>query len=267
MLNQPFGFYTTNTLQHLEFDITDDDHFLQINGQPVFPPPRTLIPIALKAEQIRKSDQSHTKPLRLGYAMEVLPTISEVTDISVTPIQFTVLDLQGLVVRVDTVRVDLVQSWGKMHIARITQIPYAESPGANQCTTSICRLRYIIANRLRKMIEAAKAHAGKAKTWIKNGCGGRKHAQAGAKSAHKNSHSNVHDRHGRVRHFIKKAVLFFVPAAVFGILFYCRNRRSRGEGARGLEAAIEDDEKDALVENGEMPPQYEDVDVIVVEEK
>jgi hypothetical protein len=237
----------------------------------------------LKAEQIRKSDQSHTKPLRLGYAIEVLPTISEVTDISVVPIQFTVLDLQGVVVKVDTVKVDLVQSWGKLHIARITQIPYAESPGANQCTTSICRLRYIVANRLRKMIEAAKAHAGKAKTWIKNGCGGRKQAPAGAESAHKNSHYNGHYRHGRVHHFIKQAIVFFVPAAVFGILggllacavgmmvgrglAFCLNRRSRDQGARGLEAAIEDDEKDALVENGEMPPQYEDVDIIVVEEK
>lgn len=209
--------------------------------------------------------------------------MSEVTDIALTPMQFTILDLQGVPVQVDTVRVDLLQSSGHLHIARITRMPYSESPGADQCTTSVCRLRAIIANRLRKMVESAKAHAGKAKTWIKHGCPGRKHAQAAADQDGKKSHHHVHHGHGRLHHLLKQTVHFFLLPALFGVagglvacafgmlvgqaLASCMNRRSRREGARVLEVAVGDDEKDALVENGEMPPQYEDVDVIVIEQK
>ena len=277
----------TDALKHLEFDITDDDQFLQINGQPIFPPPKTLIPVALTASQTRTSDQSTTEPLRLGYALEVLQTKSEVTDITLTPLQLTILDLNGVSVQVDTVKLDLIQSWGHLHIARITRIPCSQSPGANVCCTSMCRLRAIIANRLRKMIAAAKARAGNAKTWIKNGCSGKKPAQADAEQGHQHPYRQGRHGHARLRHFFRQTVHFFVLPALFGVagglvacalgmligqaLASCLNRRSRRQGARGLvrdgEIAIQDDEKDVLVENGEMPPQYEDVDVIVVEEK
>jgi hypothetical protein len=276
---------SANRLQHLEFDITDDDQFLQINGQPVFPPPKTLIPISLTATQIRTTDSSHSAPLRLGYAFEVLPTKSEVTDVTLTPIQFTILDLEGVPVKVDTVKLDLIQSWGHRHIARVSTIPYAQSPGADQCTTSICRLRAIIANRLRKMIESAKSGAGKATTWIKNGCPGRKRPHAGAEYVHEKAHPHhdAHHRLGRLRHFFTKMIHIFVVPALLGFwggLVICSlgllvghalvrrfKRRSNRDSPRNVEDALEDDEKDALVENGELPPQYEDVEVIVVEEK
>ncbi len=271
----PLIFHETDTIKHLEFDITDDDQFLQINGQPVFPPPKTLIPTALKASQVSALDQSQTEPLRLGYALEVLPSMSEVTDIALTPVQLTILDLHGVAVKVDTVRIDLIHSWGHLHIARVTTMPYSQSPGANKCITSICRLRAIIANRLRKMIESAKAHAGKAKTWIKNACPGRKQAQAGAEQDHKKSHHHAHHRHGHFHRFIKTASIIFGSVLAITLMLvvrqawaYLSNRRSRRDGAgspRNIEAAVEEDEKDALMENGEMPPQYEDVDVIVVE--
>jgi hypothetical protein len=274
-------------VQHLEFDITDDDQFLQINGQPVFPPPQTLIPISLKAPQIRTSDKSHTTPLRLGYALEVLPSLQEVTDIALTPIQFTVLDLQGVPVKVDTVKIDLIQSWGKLHIARISNIPYKDTPGADRCENSLCRLRAIITNRLRKMIEMAKEHAGKAKTWFKNTCGGRKHRPVeGAQKEHKKVHHHGHHRHHRVKHILKQFTRFFVIPAVLGVLggilacaigmlvgqvlvaLWSRFRRG-GERASVMngETALADDEKDALVGDEGMPPHYEDVDVVVVEQK
>lgn len=288
----------TDIYQHLEFDITDDDHFLHINGQPVFPPPKTLIPVALTAAQIRTSDQSTTEPLRLGYALEVSQTKSDVTDITLHPIQLTILDLNGVAVKVDTVKLDVIQSWGKLHIARITRIPYAQSPGAGICTTSLCRLRAIIATRLRQMIDAARTHAGNAKTWIKNGCSGRKHAPGNVQQDQQNPphHGHGHHGQGRLRRFFQKTVHFsgqvihfFILPALFGVagglvacalgmlvgqaVASCMNRRSRraGAGVAALtadgEIAISDEEKDVLVENGEMPPQYEDVDVVVVEEK
>lgn len=265
---------------HLEFDLTEDDQFLLINGQPVFPP-QTIIP-TLKASQIRTSDQSQTQPLRLGYALEILPTNTEVADISLTSIQLTILDLQGVSVKVDTVKIDVIQSWGHLHIARVTTLPFADSPGANVCQTAICRLRSIVAHHLRKMMEAARAHAGKATTWIKNGCSGRKHAQKGAAQEAGKPYHHGHHGYARLHHFVMQTLHYFVIPALFGIiggLFACvlgmfvgqalafvLKRRSGSEGARGLEAAIEEDEKDALVENGEMPPQYEDMDVIVVVE-
>lgn len=264
---------------HLEFDVTDDDQFLQINGQPVFPPPQTLIPITLKASQIRTSDQSQTGPLRLGYALEILPTVTEVTDISLTTVQLTILDIQGIPVKVDTVKIDVVQSWGHTHIARITRIPYSQSPGTDQCVTSICRLRAIIADRLGKMIDAAKAHASKAKGWFKNGCWGRKHAQENAKQGQKRPHHHAHHRHGGFRHFMKQTFHFVVLPAMLGVSFglavcvigmvigqtlaRCVKRPRRADA----EIPVEEDEKDALMETGEMPPQYEDVDVVVVEQK
>lgn len=233
--------------------------------------------------------------------------MTEVSDIALTPIHFTILDLQGVSVNVDTVKIDLIQSWGHMHIARVTRIPYAESPGANVCITSICRLRAIIANRLRKMVEATKAHAGKAKTWIKNTCSGWRHPKVDAehmknvnanpkdcKDAQHKDHMTPHHRlhhghyqhhgHGRFRHFVRQTVHFFVLPAIFGViggllacslgmlvgqaLAYLMNRRSRRDRVIEIvEAAVETDEKDALMESGEMPPQYEDVDIVVVEQK
>ena len=249
----------------------------------MFPPPRTLAPVALKAAEVRKSDQSRSQPLRLGYALEVLPAISHVTDIALTPIQVTILDLQGVSVKVDTIRIDLIQSWGHMHIARVTHLPFSQSPGVD-CTNSICRIRAIIADRLRKMIDAAKAHAGKAKTWIKNGCSGRKNAQAGAKQDQVKPHREAHHRYGRLRLLMKVAIHSFVLPAFLGVLgglvacalgmvvgrglAYLLSRRSRRDDlSENVEAAVEVDEKDALMEGREMPPQYEDVDIVVVEQK
>lgn len=134
------------------------------------------------------------------------------------------------------------------------------------------------------MVESAKDHAGKAKTWIKSGCSGWKHAQAGAEQDQMKSYHKAHPGHGRVRHFIKQALHFFVLPAIFGViggllacalgmmvgqaLAYLLNRRSSRERfPRNVEAAMEADEKDALMEGGEMPPQYEDVDVVMIEDK
>ena len=246
----------------------------------------------MTATQVRTSDQSTTKPLLLGYAFEVLPTKSEVRDISLTAIQLTILDISGVPVKVDTLKLDVIHSWDHLHIARITRIPYSESPGADICTNSICRLRAIIASRLRKMIDTAKGQAGKAKTWIKNGCSGWKPAQAGAEQAHEKPHrhgrhrhgSHRHHGHGRLHRFFRQAVHFFIALALFGVpgvlftyalgmLIYmgvarCYSRRSRREAlGRDREIALEDGEKGALVENEELPPQYEDLQVVLVEEK
>lgn len=275
-------------LQHLEIDVTDDDQFLQINGQPVFPPPETLIPMALEAEQIRSSDGAHTEPLRLGYALEILPSISEVTDVVLTPIQLTILDIQGVSVEVDTLKIDLIQTWGQIHIAGIDTIPYSQSPGVDQCTNSICRLRAITADRLRRIIDAARARASQAKSWVKNGCPGMKHAHPGAEEHHTEwHHPHTHHRQGHFRQFVDQTVHLFILPALLGIagglvacalgmlvghaLARCMISRSGREGRRlepeNLEAAVERDEKDALMDSGEMPPEYEDVEVVVVEEK
>jgi hypothetical protein len=52
------------------------------------------------------------------------------------------------------------------------------------------------------------------------------------------------------------------------VLVYLWFRFHRG-GQRGniriVEVAVSEDEKDALVEAGDLPPQYEDVEAVIVE--
>jgi hypothetical protein len=174
-------------------------------------------------------------------------------------------------------------------MARVARIPYSQSPGADRCATSICRLRAIIAHRLRKMIEGAKACACKAGTWLKNCCRclGRKNGQGVAEQDQQQQQHHAHNRHGRLRHFIEQTFHFYVLPVLYGVcgglvvcalgtlvaraFVHCWNRSFSRKGGRGLprngEIAVETDEKEALMQNGEMPPQYQDVDVVVVEEK
>ncbi len=93
-----------------------------------------------------------------------------------------------------------------------------------------------------------------------------------------------HHAESRFRHFLRRTLHFFVLPAIFGViggllactlgmlvgqaLAYLLNRRSRRDRvAQMMEAAVETDEKDALMEGEEMLPQYEDVDIVVVEQK
>ena len=268
---------------------------LQINGETVFSLDAPIKPVALTAPQIRKSDSTPSHPLRLGYALEILPAkaFSDKKG-EIIPLQFTILDLEGSPVHVDTVKIDLYRNVGGLTIAKISNIPFAQSPGAAECSTSLCRLRAILASRVRAMLEAAKARAQAAGAWVKakGGCRDKKngewrHGQNAGDRPHHRGHHGHHAHHNmhRFGHILRQTLRFFIIPALLGVigglmasavgmlvgqaLVYLWFRVHRG-GQRGniriVEVAVTDDEKDALVESGELPPQYEDVEAVIVED-
>jgi hypothetical protein len=117
-------------------------------------------------------DGQQTDPIQLDFAWERLPPISSADepDISIIPIKFTILGLQGYPVKVDTIAIELLRTPEQTSIARIISIPFEDTPGAQTCDTnskwSLCRLRAIIVARLQAIMEAAKARASSAtKGW------------------------------------------------------------------------------------------------------
>ncbi|KIW68147.1 hypothetical protein PV04_04113 [Phialophora macrospora] len=158
---------------HLEFDI-DPEQGLTINGLPIFSfdPSNAAIPYVVTAPQIRVEDGQQTGPVQLDFAWERLPPITspDEPDISILPIRFTILGLEGHPVKVDTIAIELLRTPEQTSVARILTIPFEDTPGAQTCDTtskwSLCRLRAIIVARLQAIMEAAKARASTAtKGW------------------------------------------------------------------------------------------------------
>src|SRR4051794_38052156 len=127
---------------------------LEINGQTVFSLSTPVAPPPLTAPQIRVSDSAPSRPLRLGYAFEVLPAVSFAHEEGeIIPLQFTILDLEGAKVNVDTLKIDVLKNAGGLSVAKISNLPFIQSPGATECTTSLCRFRTIVIARVHSMLE------------------------------------------------------------------------------------------------------------------
>ncbi|KIW29045.1 uncharacterized protein PV07_04891 [Cladophialophora immunda] len=226
---------------HLEFEI-DSQLGLTINDLPIFSsdPNTASIPYIISAPQIRVEDGQQTDPVQLDFAWERLTPITstEEPDKRIHPIRFTILGLQGYPVKVDTIAIDLLQTPDQTSIARITTIPFEDTPGATTCDTtsrwSLCRLRAIIAARLQAIMEAAKARASTAtKGWMSDGskgCRGRKgpktfgskHAEGPRHGHHKGGpHHHGHHRHHRFHrfgHMLHQTLRFFVIPALLGVI-------------------------------------------------
>ena len=249
-----------------------------------------MVPPNLTAPQVRLSDSASSRPLRLGYALEVFPAVSfELDGGEIITLQLTILDIQGAPVNVDTVKIDMLKNVGGLSVAKISNIPFAQSPGALQCTTSLCRLRAIIVARLRTVLEAAKARAHAAGAWVKSGCRGRKNGghrngQTAANRPHPHHHHGHHKMH-RFGHILRQTLRFFIIPALLGVigglmasavgmlvgqalvyLWFRYHRGGQRANIRIVEVAVSEDEKDALVESEELPPQYEDVEAVIVED-
>jgi hypothetical protein len=200
----------------------------------------------------------------------------------------TILDLDGTPVHVDTVKIDLLMNIGGLSVAKISNIPFAQSPGAMECTTSLCRFRAIVIARVRSMLEAAKARAHAAGAWVKSGCrgkknGGSQHDQVVGGHPH-HSHHKYHKMH-RFGHILHQTLRFFIIPALLGVigglvasavgmlvgqslvyLWFRFHRRGQRGNVRIVEVAVTEDEKDALVDTEELPPQYEDVEAVTMED-
>jgi hypothetical protein len=237
------------------------------------------------------SDSAPSRPLLLGYALEVLPAVPfehENGAVEIVSLQLTILDIEGAPVHVDTLQIDLVKSIDGLTLAKISNIPFSQSPGAAECATSLCRLRAIILARVRAMLEAAKARAHAAGAWIKSGCRGKNKGESRpAQSAGDRPHHQHHGHHKmhRFANILRQTLRFFIIPALLGVvgglmasavgmlvgqaLAYLWLRFHRGgqrRGVRVVEVAVSEDEKDALVETEDLPPHYEDVEAVVMED-
>ena len=276
-------------------------NILKINEEAVFPLRAPATPVSIRAAQYAQ-DASSTELANVGFALEILPPVQFEREIGeIIPIRFTILDLDGHPVHVDSLQVDLLRaqvddkdlSKSRLHIAKVAVIAYELTPGAAECETSTCRLRAIITARVRAMVAVAKAHAHKAKAWAKGACHGENHGKVaeahgkeedGTSPGRPHRHHKHHSHKHHVSHVFHQTLRFFVIPALLGVVggllasavgmlvgqavvfLWLRTFRSGHRGnVRTVEVAISDDEKDTLVENGELPPQYEDVAVVVVE--
>jgi hypothetical protein len=220
--------------------------------------------------------------------LEILPAVSfEHEKGEIITLQLTILDIEGTPVNVDTLKIDL-RNAGGLTVAKISNLPFAQSPGAAECTSSLCRLRAIVVARVRAMLEAAQARAHAAGAWIKSGCrgkkhGGSRHGQTAGDRPHPHHHGDR--KMHRFAHILHQTLRFFIIPALLGVigglmasavgmlvgkaLVYLWFRFHRG-GQRGnvrlVEVAVAEDEKDALVETEDLPPHYDDVNVVVVED-
>jgi len=288
--------FSDNDENSIELNVlVEENTRLQINGETVFSLDSPVRPTALTAPQIRTSDSTPSRPIRLGYALELLPPRSFPNHAGqIITLQLTILDLEGVPVHVDTVKIDLYKNTGGLSLAKISSLPFVQSPGATECTTSLCRLRAIVLSRVRDMIEAAKARAKAAGAWAKakGGChgkkvGGGRHGQKAGGGPHHGHHA--HHKMHRFGHILRQTLRFFIIPALLGViggllasavgmlvgqalvyLWFRFHRGGQRSGQRGniriIEVAVTDDEKDGLVEGRELPPQYEDVEAVVVED-
>ncbi|OAL37901.1 hypothetical protein AYO20_02734 [Fonsecaea nubica] len=280
---------------HLEFDI-DPQLGLTINDHAIFSSETDTasIPYLVSAPQIRVEDGQQTDPIQLDFAWERLTPIvsADEPDKSILPVRFTILGLQGIPVKVDTIAIDLLQTPDQTSIARITTIPFEDTPGATTCDTtskwSLCRLRAIIAARLQAIMEAATARASAAtKGWHGRGkgCHGRKSSnglgpmggEGHPHGHHKGGHGRQHGHHRfhRFGHMLHQTLRFFVIPALLGVIgglmasaigmlvgqmisyLWIRFHRNgqRGQASREIcvvEIVVDEEEKEALIENSEV---------------
>lgn len=285
--------YDVENKIHLEFNV-DSDQSLTINGLPVIPK-NAATPFVVAAPQIRVEDGEHTAPIPLDFAYERLPPVvsAEEPDKSILPFRFTILGLQGQPVKVDSLAIDLLQTPDHTSIARISNVPFEDTPGATTCDMSskwsICRLRAIVAARVRTIMEAAKARAHVAKGWAgRKGCKGKKFGEKSKhhKHGHGYGHHSGRHHHHRFHRFGKilhQTLRFFVIPALLGVIGglmasavgmlvgqlisylwirFHRNSHRRPRDVRVVEIVVDEEEKDALLVDGDLPPppQYEDVE-------
>jgi len=288
-------------VQHLEFRV-DNDQRLRINDVPVFPLDMTQpLHIEIVASQVRTSDLHRSKPVPVGFTLELWPQSlnDKEPDKKLLRAKFTILDLNGTPVQVDTVEINLLllatESGSSLHIIKISTAPFDESPGASTCAGSskwsLCRLRAIIMTQIQEFFGGARARAKAMHGWVgKPSCHGKQvHKHEEEHEDHKGKHHRWHTHHmghrpfHRIGHTLHQAIRFFIVPALLGVigglmasavgmlvgqiivyLWFRFHRNGQRGPVRMVEVAVVEDEKEALME---LPPRYEDVGAVTVEDE
>lgn len=162
--------------------------------------------------------------------------------VSLIPIEFTVLKMNDVPVKVNTIVLKVIKTPDDSYvIVHTEQIPFQSTPGAKACEGArpwaLCRVKAIVADKLRKIMEAAKGKANKVHGWVKDKTSGCGKDRAHGKHSHPHPHGDHphgdHPRphhmgkhhgghHGhrfhRLSHMIHQTLRFFVVPALLGII-------------------------------------------------
>ncbi|MCJ1421180.1 hypothetical protein MMC32_007542 [Xylographa parallela] len=160
----------------MKFDTTADKKQVTLNGVAFFPPTFITMQHMLAAHQVIQDGEvlaadvkPYSQELGLSYSIDASEDVVQ-DDVTLQPITFTILGLDGKVVNVDTISIPIIKAAnGDLSLAEIKTTPVDPSSGASTCTTVMCRIRAIIVSKM----AAARAAALKALSKIsatKTGC-------------------------------------------------------------------------------------------------
>lgn len=296
-----------DNLIHLEFDTHNNG--LNVNGLPLLPLERAgrFPPTVLKAYQMKKDADSseHSADVDLSFVVGILPPMPSPhhDGVSMIPVEITILKINDIPVKVNTIVLKVIRTPDDSYvIVHTEQTPFKNTPGAKTCEGArpwaICRIKAIIADKMKEAIEAAKEKASKVHGWVKDktpGCGkGRafgKHPRPhsdypSGEHPHPHPHhwgkhhGHHHHRFHRLSHMIRQTLRFFVVPALLGIIgglaasaigmlvgqaiiyLWFRTYRNGQRGPLRIyeqEIVLIDEEQNGLLaENDEALPKYED---------
>ncbi|KAL2826441.1 hypothetical protein BDW59DRAFT_145179 [Aspergillus cavernicola] len=141
------------TYLSLEFKI--DDGFLLANDRQIFPPTPPS-PITAVQRQLLEGEES--EPVPLGYAVEMMPLPSPPEEpFDMVEVRFTVLDLDGYPVPLDTIAITLIHdAEGTLYIAGTDTEETADRASWRKCGGKSKCLHQFLLHRIRSMFAAAK---------------------------------------------------------------------------------------------------------------
>jgi hypothetical protein len=299
-----FTFSPVESVLLLNFSLQDNDQLL-LNGIPVYPvdiqSPTFMEP--LTADQLVKSPADtweYAATPKLGYSLAVGHPAkgSNNEQLDLVSVKLEILEVADKFVHgMPTVELKLLETpSGKLMIgsAEIQSAPSrvsAPTDSDKECTTTICKWRAIIADKLSK-IKGCAGRKGRPGSHGKHGSGVRPHGHGRPRPQGPHRPHRHHHRRGGFARFLRSIVLHvFIPimiGVVVGvttsligmivghfIVFIWRfffRRRQHGQYRRvQQEVAVEgDDEAKSSLEQQGPPPTYEEApayEAVVVDEK
>ncbi|KAJ9348077.1 hypothetical protein DTO027B9_8607 [Paecilomyces variotii] len=164
-----------DTALDLNISIENEDT-LVINGNQVFPPPPP--PLSIDAVQRNIADGRESDPIPLGFALEVEPLVAPMDEPGpeLLSLRFTVLDLAGHPVPLNTVIIALIKDEsGALYIAKTdVEATKTDIVSWRQCRGKPKCLQTLLFSRVRALVESAKARMMRAKARLmgSKGCHG-----------------------------------------------------------------------------------------------
>ncbi|KAL3495911.1 hypothetical protein BJX62DRAFT_194500 [Aspergillus germanicus] len=139
----------------LSLKFTIDDGLLLANDRQIFPP---APPAAITAVERRREDGEESKAIYLGYAVEMMPLPSPPDEpFDMVEVRFTVLDIDGYPVPLDTVAITLIHdAEGNLYVAGTNIEDTADRESWRKCGGKPRCLRRYLMHRIRTMFAVAK---------------------------------------------------------------------------------------------------------------